>query len=216
MGISLSLITQNFFNKNWPYKNENKFIFKIIKLSEKLQPIKVYRSDYQTPLLITTLPSSLSSLSLAFQTRSHQHHPGVALLPLHYAGGGDSGGAMPLLEVSLSLSRLYQLFLSFDGAFVGIGVGLLALKSFSQSRFHFAAAKKICRAPSIPLSNLRSRFPDGRDSELVVVSGRVRPKGEKGKGSSVLVSHLFWDSKAVVVERTRTVLYIYGEQYSLF
>lgn len=118
------------------------------------------------------------------------------------------------------LSLLADIFLSFDGAILGVTLAFGAVRAASKYASASAALNKIKDSPEVSVSDLRSLIPpsDGESSpgnqRVVVVRGTVEPK-VTGDGShknnndnNVLISQETGE-KALIIHRTQTVrLYI--------
>ncbi|TKY64263.1 Mitochondrial ubiquitin ligase activator of nfkb 1 [Spatholobus suberectus] len=124
------------------------------------------------------------------------------------------------------VSLLSQLALSFDGAVLGFALAYAAVRTLLKFSATSAALRKLRRAPSLSVSDLRSLLAetasdaDGKSdhSEIVIVRGTVDAKSAvdgtwKTLRPGVLVSRESGD-KGVVLQRTQTC--IYNEWKGLF
>ncbi|XP_012574098.1 E3 ubiquitin-protein ligase SPL2 isoform X2 [Cicer arietinum] len=116
-------------------------------------------------------------------------------------------------------SLISQLALSFDGAVLGLTVACIAVRSIRRFFTTSAAIRKINRAPSLSVSDLRSIL-DENDSDgdgnsdygkVVIVRGTVDAKSSvdgswKTLWPGVLVSRDSGD-KGVIIQRTQTCIY---------
>ncbi|CAN6820507.1 hypothetical protein Bca4012_008241 [Brassica carinata] len=116
------------------------------------------------------------------------------------------------------LSLLADIFLSFDGAILGVTLAFGAVRAASKYASASAALNKIKDSPEVSVSDLRSLIPpsDGESSpgnqRVVVVRGTVEPK-VTGDGShknnndnNVLISQETGE-KALIIHRTQTYMY---------
>ncbi|KAL1293574.1 hypothetical protein HN51_054234 [Arachis hypogaea] len=119
-------------------------------------------------------------------------------------------------------SLLSQIVLSFDGAVLGLALAYAAIRSIRNFTTNSASLRKLRRAPSVSVSDLRSLLSDSDgnsdDGGIVVVRGTVEPKAAvdgswKSLRPSLLVSRESGD-KAVVLQITQTC--IYNEWKGLF
>lgn len=121
------------------------------------------------------------------------------------------------------VSLFSQLALSFDGAVLGLALAYAAVRSIFKFTASSAALGKLRDAPSLSISDLRSLVErsdaegNSEDRKLVIVRGTVEAKSAVGSSwkslrPSVLVSRESGD-KAVVVQRTQTVIVIYHSVY---
>ncbi|KAJ0075267.1 hypothetical protein Patl1_33694 [Pistacia atlantica] len=120
---------------------------------------------------------------------------------------------------------LCHVFLSYDGAVLGVTLAYSAVRTLLKFRSTSHALGKVENAPQFRVSDLRSLLEDDdkkskqsdhqqNNSRLVVVRGHVEAKSAvEGKnwknwtnGNGVLVSHYSGD-KAVIIQRTQTWLY---------
>ncbi|XP_059456911.1 E3 ubiquitin-protein ligase SPL2 [Corylus avellana] len=118
------------------------------------------------------------------------------------------------------VSLLSQLALSLDGAVLGMALAYAAARSVLKFTATSSALRKIRRAPSLEVSDLRSILPvedsssgpsQQSDQMIVVVRGTVEAKSAvdlnwKSFKPNVLVSQESGD-KAVIVQRTQTCIY---------
>ncbi|KAK4267205.1 hypothetical protein QN277_024018 [Acacia crassicarpa] len=115
------------------------------------------------------------------------------------------------------VSLFSQLALSFDGAVLGLALAYTAVRSVLKLTANSAALDKLCAAPNLSVSDLRSLL-DSSDSDgnsqnkLVIVRGTVEAKssvesGWKSLRPGVLVSNESGDS-AVAIERSQTVPFV--------
>lgn len=119
------------------------------------------------------------------------------------------------------VSLLSQLALSLDGAVLGVALAYAAARSVLKFTATSSALRKIRRAPSLEVSDLRSILPvedsssgpsQQSDQMIVVVRGTVEAKSAvdlnwKSFKPNVLVSQESGD-KAVIVQRTQTVRFL--------
>ena len=117
------------------------------------------------------------------------------------------------------LSLLADIFLSFDGAILGVTLAFGAARAASKYASTSAALNKIKDAPEVSVSDLRSLIPPSDDESshanqrVVVVLGTVEPKvtgdgSHKNNNDSALTSQETGE-KALIIHRTQTVrLYI--------
>lgn len=122
-------------------------------------------------------------------------------------------------------SLVSQLALSFDGAILGVALAYAAVRSFLKFTSNSKALRKISKAPTLRVSDLRSvldlpqpsdenqnqNVDQGQTQKLVIVRGQVEPKSAvdgnwKSLRSNALVSHECGD-KAVIIQRTQTCIY---------
>ncbi|KAL6970494.1 RING-type E3 ubiquitin transferase [Sarracenia purpurea var. burkii] len=115
---------------------------------------------------------------------------------------------------------LSQVALAADGAVLGLALAYVAVRSILKFTANSSALRKIHRAPSLRVSDLRSILsasddPDSsNDSEggkLVIVRGVVEAKSAvdgswKSLRPNVLISHESGE-KGVVLQRTQTCIY---------
>lgn len=109
---------------------------------------------------------------------------------------------------------LTQVALAADGAVLGVALAYVAVRSFIKFAATSSALRRICDAPSVRVSDLRSLISDDDDAggeRLVVVRGTVESKSAvngswKSLWNDVLVSH---DSgeRAVVIQRSQKCIY---------
>lgn len=109
---------------------------------------------------------------------------------------------------------LTQVALAADGAVLGVALAYVAVRSFIKFAATSSALRRICDAPSVRVSDLRSLISDDADAggeRLVVVRGTVESKSAvngswKSLWNDVLVSH---DSgeRAVVIQRSQKCIY---------
>ncbi|KAL2336432.1 hypothetical protein Fmac_010878 [Flemingia macrophylla] len=118
------------------------------------------------------------------------------------------------------VSLLSQLALSFDGAVLGFAFAYAAVRTLFKFTATSAALRKLRRAPSLSVSDLRSLLSDSTspDDQVVIVRGTVDAKSTvdgswKALRPGVLVSRESGD-KGVVLQRTQTC--IYNEWKGLF
>ncbi|KAL5579560.1 hypothetical protein UlMin_012002 [Ulmus minor] len=119
------------------------------------------------------------------------------------------------------VSLLSQLALSFDGAVLGVALAYAAVRSVLKFTSTSSALRKLKKAPSVKVSDLRSilaveNSENSNDSEpsdgsLVIVRGTVEAKSAidgnwKSLKPNVLVSQESGD-KGVIVQRTQTCIY---------
>ncbi|MED6149077.1 hypothetical protein PIB30_059076 [Stylosanthes scabra] len=119
-------------------------------------------------------------------------------------------------------SLLSQIVLSFDGAVLGLALAYAAIRSIRNFTANSASLRKLRRAPSVSVSDLRSVLSDSDansdDGRIVVVRGTVETKAAvdgswKSLRPCTLVSRESGD-KAVVLQITQTC--IYNEWKGLF
>jgi len=115
---------------------------------------------------------------------------------------------------------LSQVALAADGAFLGVALAYVAVRSLIRFTDASSALKKIKDSPSVRISDLRSVLSpsDGSDSstgseegKLVIVRGLVEAKSAvdgnwKSLRQNVLVSHESGD-RGVIIRRTQTCIY---------
>jgi E3 ubiquitin-protein ligase MUL1 len=115
---------------------------------------------------------------------------------------------------------LSQVALAADGAFLGVALAYVAVRSLIRFTGASSALKKIKDSPSVRISDLRSVLSpsDGSDSstgseegKLVIVRGLVEAKSAvdgnwKSLRQNVLVSHESGD-RGVIIRRTQTCIY---------
>lgn len=117
-------------------------------------------------------------------------------------------------------SVLAQVALSFDGAILGVALAYAAARSLLKFASNSSALRKLRKAPSVHVSDLRSLLqtsPEDHDQsqpsddggKLVVVRGTVEAKSAiegnwKSFRPNVLVAPESGE-RAVIVERTQTV-----------
>lgn len=115
------------------------------------------------------------------------------------------------------LSLLTDIFLSFDGAILGVTLAFGAVRAASKYASTSAALNKIKDSPEVSVCDLRSLIPpsDGESSHanqrIVVVRGTVEPKvtGDGShKNNNVLISQETGE-KALIIHRTQTVRFTY-------
>lgn len=120
-----------------------------------------------------------------------------------------------------------HLALAGDGAFLGVALAYVAIRSFTKFSATSSALRKIRDAPSVQVSDLRSLINEETDGEdggeriskvVVVVQGLVESKSAvKGSWKSlwpaVLVSHDSGD-RGVIIQRSQKC--IYNEWRGLF
>uniref|UniRef100_A0A0R0KMU7 RING-type E3 ubiquitin transferase n=1 Tax=Glycine max TaxID=3847 RepID=A0A0R0KMU7_SOYBN len=125
------------------------------------------------------------------------------------------------------VSLLSQLALSFDGAVLGLALAYAAVRTLFKFTATSAALRKLHRAPSVSVSDLRSllaEIPSDADGNsdggnIVIVRGTVDAKSTVEGGTwktlrpGVLVSRESGD-KSVILQRTQTC--IYNEWKGLF
>ncbi|KAL2659026.1 hypothetical protein AAZX31_03G072500 [Glycine max] len=125
------------------------------------------------------------------------------------------------------VSLLSQLALSFDGAVLGLALAYAAVRTLFKFTATSAALRKLHRAPSVSVSDLRSllaEIPSDADGNsdggnIVIVRGTVDAKSAVEGGTwktlrpGVLVSRESGD-KSVILQRTQTC--IYNEWKGLF
>ncbi|BAT98292.1 hypothetical protein LR48_Vigan11g009400 [Vigna angularis] len=124
------------------------------------------------------------------------------------------------------VSLLSQIALSFDGAVLGFALAYAAIRTLFKFSATSAALRKLRRAPSLSVSDLRSLLadtPSDADSTsdggtIVIVRGTVNAKSAvdgswKTLRPGVLVSRESGD-KGVILQRTQTC--IYNEWKGLF
>lgn len=113
-----------------------------------------------------------------------------------------------------------HLALAGDGAFLGLALAYVAIRSFTKFSATSSALRKIRDAPSVQVSDLRSLINEETDGEdggeriskvVVVVQGLVESKSAvKGSWKSlwpaVLVSHDSGD-RGVIIQRSQKVLF---------
>lgn len=140
--------------------------------------------------------------------------------PSSASGRRRSSPAMSSFDQALS-STLLQLFRAYDGAFLGVGLALLAGKTLFDYRSNSAALDKVLAAPSVSPSDLRAILPkddDGggeRSWPLVVVRGHVHPKSSLdtkwfgGRAAPLLSTNSGF--KAVFVEHSQSVIFLSTE-----
>ncbi|KAJ7951507.1 Mitochondrial ubiquitin ligase activator of NFKB [Quillaja saponaria] len=115
------------------------------------------------------------------------------------------------------VSLLSQLAFSFDGAILGAALAYAAVRSVLKFAANSSALRKLHKAPSLSVSDLRSLIEnseaesDSDGSKLVIVRGNVEAKSVvdgnwKSLRPNVLVSHESGD-KAVIIQRTQTCIY---------
>ncbi|XP_077240948.1 E3 Ubiquitin ligase family protein [Tasmannia lanceolata] len=123
-------------------------------------------------------------------------------------------------------AALAQAAVACDGAFLGIAIAVLAVRTWLRFRFSSSALSKIRNAPTVRVSDLTTLLhdssssddDDSSDGKLVVVRGQVQSKSSvNGNWMSlkddVLVSPSSGD-RAVVVQQTQA--YLYNEWRGLF
>ncbi|XP_050231535.1 E3 ubiquitin-protein ligase SPL2 [Mercurialis annua] len=129
---------------------------------------------------------------------------------------------------------LSQIALSFDGAFLGVTLAFVAVRSLTNYTARSKALRKIRNAPTVKVSDLRSLLelpppPQPSDENnsnnlvkgqtLVILRGQVEAKSsvdgnwKSFRPNGVLVAHESGD-KAVIVQRVQTC--IYNEWKGLF
>lgn len=115
---------------------------------------------------------------------------------------------------------LSQVALAADGAFLGVALAYVAVRSLIRFTDASSALKKIKDSPSVRISDLRSVLSpsEGSDSstgseegKLVIVRGLVEAKSAvdgnwKSLRQNVLVSHESGD-RGVIIRRTQTCIY---------
>ncbi|KAG4950754.1 hypothetical protein JHK85_044621 [Glycine max] len=110
------------------------------------------------------------------------------------------------------LSLLSKLALSFDGAVLGVALAFAAVRTLFKFTATSASLRKLRRAPSISVSDLRSLLaepPSDADAgEIVIIRGTVDAKSAvdgtwKTLKPGVLVSRESGD-KGVILQRTQT------------
>lgn len=118
------------------------------------------------------------------------------------------------------LSLLTDIFLSFDGAILGVTLAFGAVRAASKYASTSAALSKIKDAPEVSVSDLRSLIPPSDDESshvnqrIVVVRGTVEPKftgdgsRKNNNNNNVLISQETGE-KALIIHRTQTVRFIY-------
>ncbi|KAJ4882036.1 E3 Ubiquitin ligase family protein [Raphanus sativus] len=123
------------------------------------------------------------------------------------------------------LSLLTDIFLSFDGAILGVTLAFGAVHAASKYASTSAALSKIKDAPEVSVSDLRSLIPPSDDESshvnqrVVVVRGAVEPKvtgdgsHKNNNNNNVLISQETGE-KALIIHRTQT--YMYSGWKSLF
>ncbi|GAA0173397.1 ubiquitin-protein ligase [Lithospermum erythrorhizon] len=106
-----------------------------------------------------------------------------------------------------------QLTLAADGAFIGVALAYVAVRSLLKLRSTSSALRQIERAPSLHVSDLRSllEIDDSQSSscgKLVIVRGVVDSKSSVNGDwrSTVLVGHESGE-KGVILQRTQTCIY---------
>ncbi|KAG4937895.1 hypothetical protein JHK82_045705 [Glycine max] len=113
------------------------------------------------------------------------------------------------------LSLLSKLALSFDGAVLGVALAFAAVRTLFKFTATSASLRKLRRAPSISVSDLRSLLaepPSDADAgEIVIIRGTVDAKSAvdgtwKTLKPGVLVSRESGD-KGVILQRTQTCIY---------
>ncbi|KAF2323622.1 hypothetical protein GH714_036362 [Hevea brasiliensis] len=119
-------------------------------------------------------------------------------------------------------SLVSQLALSFDGAILGVALAYAAVRSFLKFTSNSKALRKIRKAPTLRVSDLRSildlpqpsdenqnqNLDQDQNQKLVIVRGQVEAKSaiDGNWRSNVLVAHESGD-KAVIVQRIQTCIY---------
>ncbi|KAL0715208.1 hypothetical protein Bca4012_064530 [Brassica carinata] len=110
------------------------------------------------------------------------------------------------------LSLLTDIFLSFDGAILGVTLAFGAVRAASKYASTSAALNKIRDSPEVSVSDLRSLIPPSDDESnhgsIVVVRGTVEPKvtGDGNHKNNVLTSQETGE-KALIIHRTQTYMY---------
>ncbi|KAH7547082.1 hypothetical protein FEM48_Zijuj01G0269400 [Ziziphus jujuba var. spinosa] len=118
-----------------------------------------------------------------------------------------------------ALSLLGQLAFSFDGAVLGVALAYVAVRSVLKYTSTSSALRKLRKAPSVSVSDLRtvlnapetSNESQSSDGKLLIVRGTVEAKSAielnwKCLKPNVLVSQESGD-RAVLIERTQTCIY---------
>lgn len=115
------------------------------------------------------------------------------------------------------VSLLSQLALSLDGAVLGVALAYAAARSIFKFTSNSSALRKLRKAPSVNVSDLRSILAVDEsessseskpsDGNLLIVRGTVEAKSaiDGNWKNHVLVSQESGD-KAVIIQRTQTVL----------
>ncbi|KAG9148515.1 hypothetical protein Leryth_026904 [Lithospermum erythrorhizon] len=110
-----------------------------------------------------------------------------------------------------------QLTLAADGAFIGVALAYVAVRSLLKLRSTSSALRQIERAPSLHVSDLRSllEIDDSQSSscgKLVIVRGVVDSKSSVNGDwrSTVLVGHESGE-KGVILQRTQTVPFVLAD-----
>ncbi|CAH8392672.1 unnamed protein product [Eruca vesicaria subsp. sativa] len=111
------------------------------------------------------------------------------------------------------LSLLTDIFLSFDGAILGVTLAFGAVRAASKYASTSVALNKIKDSPEVSVSDLRSLIPPSDDENsnqrIVVVRGTVAPKttGDGNhKNNNVLISEETGE-RALIIHRTQTYMY---------
>ncbi|KAJ0249907.1 E3 ubiquitin-protein ligase SPL2 [Hirschfeldia incana] len=116
------------------------------------------------------------------------------------------------------LSLLTDIFLSFDGAILGVTLAFGAVSAASKYASTSAALNKIKDSPEVSVADLRSLIPPSDDKSghdgskrVVVVRGTVQPKAtgdgsHKKNNNNVLISQETGE-KALIIHRTQTYMY---------
>lgn len=121
-----------------------------------------------------------------------------------------------------ALSLLGQLAFSFDGAVLGVALAYVAVRSVLKYTSTSSALRKLRKAPSVSVSDLRtvlnapetSNESQSSDGKLLIVRGTVEAKSAielnwKCLKPNVLVSQESGD-RAVLIERTQTVCILFS------
>lgn len=121
-------------------------------------------------------------------------------------------------------AALTRIALAGDGVVLGLGMALVAIRTWLRFYSHSRALKKLEDTPASRISDLRSlvvedtqvnsgleRSPSKRGELLVIIRGKVDTKAAvdsqwRRKDNELLTSHSAGE-KAVIVERTQTCLY---------